>query len=135
MEDRFRGEEWQVDASDYWKLGVQVFGQYSIHLKTGAFSQNNPSDLNALSVNMSLFIFARTKPMVDMSKKTLKHYVENHTAGVQIPVGKFITKENDIVIHESGSRLRSVASSKFSLKSGVKVKSGHQQINIYSQSS
>ena len=132
MEDRFRGEEWQVDSLDYKKLGVQVFGKYSINLKTGAFSQNNPSDLNALSLNTSLFIFARTKPLLDMSTKTLKHYVEHYIAREPIPVGKFVTKKNDIVIHESGSSLHSVASSKFSLKSGVKVKSGHQQINIYS---
>ena len=133
-EDRFRSDEYQVDQSDYyWNLGLRVVGKYSINLLTGALSQNNPADLNALSLNASLFIFAKTKPMVDMSKKTLKFYVEDH-AGIPIPVGNYVTKENDIAIYETGASHRSVASSKFFLKSEVKVKTGHQQINIYSDS-
>lgn len=131
-EEKFRGDDWVTDRGEYWNLGVHVYGRYSLHLKPGARSQNNPADLTDASTCETKIVFSRTEPFVDLSKKTLKHYVENNLTGKTKPVGHFITKQNDIVIKEDGPDTASVATTEFFLKSEVKVKSGHQKINIYS---
>ena len=131
-EETFRGDDWVADRGEYWNLGVHVYGRYSLHLKPGARSQNNPADLTDASTCETKIVFSRTEPLVDLSKKTLKHYVENYLTGKTKPVGSFITKQNDIVIKEGGADIASVATTEFFLKSEVKVKSGHQQIIVYS---
>ena len=131
-EDKYRTDDWVADPAEYWNLGIHVYGRYTITLKPGGISDNNPADLADSSVSESKLIFARTHPLVDVSKKTLHHYVEQRVSGNRLPVGRFITKYNDIMIQENDSSHHNVATSTFYLNSQVKVKSGHQQINIYS---
>ena len=133
-EDKYRTDVWVIDPDEhYWNIGIHVYGRYTIVLKHSGLSENNPADLGDYSTCESKFVFAGTNPMVDVSKKTLQTYVEKNVRGKTLSVGRFITKQNDIVIkRESGYSHHNVASSTFHLKSQVKVKSGHQQINIYS---
>lgn len=131
--DEFRSDSLVADPGSYWNLGVSVMGKYSIHLKyVYGLGQNNPANMRAASVSVTRIHFTRTGPVIDLSKKTLKYYVEKNLAGKGFSVGNFITKQNDIDIKETGHKHQSVATTNFSLKSEIKIKTGHSVLNIYS---
>ena len=110
-------------------------GMIRLENRYDALTRNRPEDITDNSIMFTQYIFSeRGEDIIDVSNKSFTSYLTTQVLNKDLPVNPFITGRTEFVITDPGNGLKNdknIAQTEFQLKSRVRVKLGHQQLNLF----